>query len=277
LRLSRVSLLIVGFGGYAGTAISRRSSSIGLGAVVGLSRRTGFDITDRSAVFAAFESMRPAAVINVAAVLGNSGGPAAASWPVNVTGAGIVAAAAASVGARLVHVSSDVVHGGRPEPYTEADDPTPVFPYGAAKAAAEAAVSAAHPAAVVVRTSLIVSGSDGPPSRHELGALALARGEASGALFTDEIRCPVPVDGLARALVELAMVDYAGVLNVAGAHAMSRHELGVRVARRHGLPPDAVPAGTLAASGLSRPGVVKLDCTRLAEILPGVGALTLGW
>jgi len=180
LRLSRVSLLIVGFGGYAGTAISRRSSSIGLGAVVGLSRRTGFDITDRSAAFAAFESMRPAAVINVAAVLGNSGGPAAASWPVNVTGAGIVAAAAASVGARLVHVSSDVVHGGRPEPYTEADDPTPVFPYGAAKAAAEAAVSAAHPAAVVVRTSLIVSGSDGPPSRHELREMVVQPAARTG-------------------------------------------------------------------------------------------------
>jgi dTDP-4-dehydrorhamnose reductase len=275
--VSRVSLLIVGFGGYAGSAISRRSSSIGLGAVVGLSRRTGFDITDRSAVFSCFESMKPAAVINAAAVLGNGGGPAAQSWPVNVTGAGNVAAAAAAVGARLVHVSSDALHAGRPEPYTEDDDPTPVFPYGAAKAAAEAAVSAAHPAAAVVRTSLIVSSGDAPLSRHEVGALALARGETSGALFTDEVRCPVPVDGLAAALVELAMVDYAGVLNVAGTEAMSRHELGVRVARRHGLPAESVPAGTLAGSGLSRPGVVKLDCTRVAEVLPSVGALTLTW
>ena len=272
-----MSLLIVGFSGYAGTAVSRHSSSIGSGAVVGLSRRTGFDITDRSSVRACFESMRPAAVINVAAALGNSGGTAAASWPVNVTGAGHVAAAAAAVGARLVHVSSDALHAGRPEPYTEDDDPTPVFPYGAAKAAAEAAVLAAHPAAAVVRTSLIVSGSGVELSRHEVGALALARGEASGVLFTDEVRCPVPVDGLARALVELAMVDYAGVLNVAGAEAMSRHELGVRVARRHGLPAGSVPAGTLAGGGLVRPGVVKLDCTRLAEVLPNVGPLSLPW
>jgi len=124
---------------------------------------------------------------------------------------------------------------------------------------------------------LIVSGSGVELSRHEVGALALARGEASGVLFTDEVRCPVPVDGLARALVELAMVDYAGVLNVAGAEAMSRHELGVRVARRHGLPAGSVPAGTLAGGGLVRPGVVKLDCTRLAEVLPNVGPLSLPW
>jgi dTDP-4-dehydrorhamnose reductase len=275
--LSRVSLLIVGSSGYAGTAVTRCSSSIGLGAVVGVSRRTGFDVADRSAVFAAFESMRPAAVINLATVLGNGGGAAADMWPVIVTGAGNLAAASAHVGARLVHVSTDALHSGRPEPYTEADDPTPVFPYGAAKAAAEAAVSAAHPSAVLVRTSLIVSGGDAPLSRHEVSALALARGETSGALFTDEIRCPVPVDGLARALVELALTDYAGVLNVAGAEAMSRHELGVRVARRHGLPAEAVPAGTLAGSGLMRPGVVRLDCTRFAAVLPHVPAPRLTW
>jgi dTDP-4-dehydrorhamnose reductase len=279
--VSRPALLIVGFTGYAGRAISRCSSSIGVGAVVGLSRRTGLDVTDRSAVFAAFASMRPVAVVNVATVLGNGGGAPADLWPVVVTGAGNVAAAAAACGARLVHVSSDVVHGGRPEPYTEADDPAPVFPYGAAKAAAEAAVSAAHPDAALVRTSLIVSGgpvtSDAPLSRHEAGALALARGEASGVLFTDEVRCPVPVDGLARILVELALTDYSGVLNVAGAEAMSRHELGVRVARRHGLPAGAVPAGTLAGSGLVRPAVIRLDCSRLAALFPSLPVPALPW
>lgn len=273
-----MSLLIVGFHGYAGTAISRYWETIGSGAVLGVSRRTGFDVTDRQAVFAALADLRPVAVINVATVLGNAGGAAADMWPVIVTGAGNLAAAAAAVGSRLVHVSSDALHAGRPEPYTEADDPSPVFPYGAAKAAAEAAVSAANPAAAVVRTSLIVSGSvGGDLSRHEESALALARGEASGALFTDEIRCPVPVDGLARVLVELALVDYAGVLNVAGAEALSRHDLGVRVARRYGLPPGTVPAGSLAASGLVRPGEIRMDSSRVAALFPAVPELKLPW
>jgi dTDP-4-dehydrorhamnose reductase len=266
-------LLVVGGSGYLGDAVARAS---GEWTLVSASRRTGLDVTDRAAVLAHVRDVRPAAVINAACALGNAGGSADDSWPVNVRGAGHLAVAAASVGARLVHVSSDVVHGGRPSPYTEADDPSPVFPYGAAKAAAEAAVSAAHPDAVLVRTSLIVSDGGAPMSRHERSALDLARGTASGALFTDEIRCPVPVGGLAAALLRLVASDLTGVVNVAGAEAMSRHALGVRVAVRHGLPADAVPAGTLAASGLTRPAEIRLDCSLLSKHFPDLDpALTL--
>ena len=236
--------------------------------MVGASRRTGLDVTDRAAVFRLVAEVRPAAVVNVAAAQSNAGGPATASWPVNVRGAGNVAAAAAAVGARLVHVSSDAVHGGRPEPYTEADDPSPVFPYGAAKAAGEAAVSTAHPEAVLVRTSLIVSDGTAPLSRHEETALAMARGESPGVLFVDEIRCPVPVGGLAAALLALAASDLTGVVNVAGAEAMSRPDLGVRIARRPGLDPENVPAAKLADSGLARPTEVRLDCTHVLTEFP---------
>jgi dTDP-4-dehydrorhamnose reductase len=77
--------------------------------------------------------------------------------------------------------------------------------------------------------------------------------------------------------VELALGDYAGVLNVAGAEALSRHDLGVRVARRHGLPAGSVPAATLAASGLARPGVIRMDSSRLATLFPDLPELRLPW
>ncbi|GIJ58182.1 sugar nucleotide-binding protein [Virgisporangium aurantiacum] len=265
--MSREVLLVVGLSGYAGDAL-RRNSVYSRWAVVGASRRTGLDITDRAAVVSRFASVRPAAVINVAAALGNAGGPAQASWPVNVRGAAHVAAAAAVVGARLVHVSSDAVHAGRPEPYTEADDPSPVFPYGAAKAAAEAAVSAVCPDAVLARTSLIVSDGVAPLSRHEQTALAMTRGEAPGALFVDEIRCPVPVGGLAAALLALAGSDLTGVVNVAGLTPMSRHELGIRTALRNGLDPSRVPAGKLSDSALTRPAKIHLDSGYLLSHFP---------
>jgi len=91
------------------------------------------DITSRDAVLALLRAVRPDAVINTAARMD--------SWPVCADGAGHVAVAAAEVGARLVHLSSDVVHGGRPEPYVEADTPTPLGAYGSAKAAGETAVA----------------------------------------------------------------------------------------------------------------------------------------
>jgi dTDP-4-dehydrorhamnose reductase len=226
------------------------------------------DIRDLGALSALFAVVRPATVIHTATVLGNKTGSGQDDlWPVVAAGAANVAVAARSVGARLVHVSSDAIFAGRDAPYTEADAPSPVFEYGAAKAAAEEAVAAVDPGAALVRTSLIVSGGRGELSRHERTCLDLATGAASGALFTDEIRCPIAVDDLAEALVALAATDYAGVLNVAGPEVLSRHDIGVRVAARHGVDPAAVPASTLAASGLTRPARVVLDSSAAAELL----------
>jgi dTDP-4-dehydrorhamnose reductase len=232
------------------------------------SRRDHLDVTSPDSVAAAFAAVRPAAVVHAVGVLGNSpSGSPADNWAVNARGAAHVAAACARTGARLVHVSSDAVHSGRPEPYTEADDPSPVHPYGAAKAAGELAVAVLAPTAAIVRTSLIVSGGRGPLSKYERFALALARGEAEGVLFTDEVRCPVAVDDLASALVELVSSDFAGVINIAGPQPLTRYELGVLVARANGADPARLPAGTIAGSGLSRPGHLRLDCTLAGEVL----------
>jgi dTDP-4-dehydrorhamnose reductase len=162
-------------------------------------------------------------------------------------------------------VSSDAVHAGRPEPYADDEPPTPIFPYGAAKAAGETAVAAIDPAAVIVRTSLIV-GDD--RSKQVRLALDLATGRRSGALFTDEIRCPVDATDLAAAILELAASDHAGTINVAGPEALTRADLGRLVARSHGLDPASVPVCTTAEGGLgNRPGCIRLDSTRAAGLL----------
>ena len=135
---------------------------------------------------------------------------------VNVEGSENVARAAAAVGARLVHLSTDVVFDGRKgEPYVEDDPLSPVTDYGRAKAEAEARVARAHPQALIVRTSLIYGGAE--PSKHELAAH-----DPALTFFTNEIRNPVQVGDLAEALLELAALDVSGPLHVAGADAVSR-------------------------------------------------------
>jgi dTDP-4-dehydrorhamnose reductase len=139
-----------------------------------------------------------------------------------------------------------------------------VHTYGAAKAAAETAVAAIDPSAVLVRTSLIV----GARSKHVTMALDLAAGRRTGALFTDEYRCPVAVEDLAGAVLELAASEHAGLLNVAGPEVLSRADLGRLAAVRHGLDPARIPTGTIAASGLgARPARVVLDSSRAASLL----------
>ena len=68
-----------------------------------------------------------------------------------------MAVAAAAVGARLIHISTDVVFDGtKREPYTEDDEPNPLDDYGRSKLDAERRVLELHPEALVVRTSLLV-------------------------------------------------------------------------------------------------------------------------
>lgn len=224
--------------------------------VVGTSS-ADLDITDRSAVLALVSGVRPRIVVNTA--YRND------SWAVCADGAANVALAAAAAGARLVHLSTDALHAGRPTPYGDADPPSPVHMYGAAKAAAETAVAAIDPAAVLVRTSLIIDAA-GRSKQIQL-CLDLITGARAGVLFADEWRCPVAVDDLAAAVLQLADSDVSGTLNVAGPEAVTRVGMGALVAARFGLDPARIPAGTIAAAGLSRPADVRLDSSRAAGLL----------
>ncbi|GAB3958721.1 sugar nucleotide-binding protein [Micromonospora vulcania] len=211
------------------------------------------DVTDRAAVGALVAEVRPDAVVSTPYRYDD--------WTVTADGAAHVAVAAAEVGARLVHLSSDALHGGRPTPYLDDDVPTPVYAYGAAKAAAETAVRAIDPGAAVVRTSLIV----GEGSKQ----IQLCRDALAGraALFTDELRCPVDVTDLADAVLELVEGTYAGLLNVAGPDAVSRAELGLLVAERFGLDAAGLKTSTAVDVGVVRPAEVRLDSTRAASLL----------
>ncbi|MFC7483193.1 SDR family oxidoreductase [Luedemannella flava] len=215
-----MTVLVVGASGHLGGEVSRRYVDAGESVVGTYHRGPGvtdgidwqpLDIRDSAAVAALVGRVRPKVVISTAYVFGD--------WWVSADGAAAVAVASARVGARLVHMSTDAVHGGRPEPYLDGDTPTPVGVYGASKAAAETAVKAIDPAAVLVRTSLIIGDA---ASKQVKLCLDLIGRKVPGALFSDEIRCPLAVEDLAGAVVELAASDVRGTINVAGPEAVTR-------------------------------------------------------
>jgi len=243
-------LFITGLAGLLGSELAAAAAAKGWDVAGSVFERTGpqgieavrLDVRDEAAVGAA---LRGADVVVHTAY--RQSGPDAEA--VTVGGAEIVARCAP---ARMIHLSSDVIFSGRlSRPLREDDAPDPVTDYGRFKARAEAAVLHARPDALAVRTSLIYRG-DGL-SRHE----QLARDPAMS-FYDDELRCPIQVGDLAAAILELASLDVAGPLNVAGAEGLSRLAFARLIAgpsvRGGPRPPD-------------RPGDCRLDSSRARSLL----------
>lgn len=252
-----MTVLIIGGSGFLGAELVRRSAAAGHATAATFATRPGttpgvawhaLDLRAPRRVEAVVAEVRPRLVVNA-----TSG---ASDWAVTAEGPVRLAMAAAKYGCRLVHVSSDAVFSGARVHYDEDCLPDPVTPYGAAKAAAETGVRLVHPDAVVARTSLIIGDVR---SAHVRLVHDLVAGTRHGVLFTDDFRCPVHVADLADALLELAGRDANGVHHLAGADAVSRHELGILVARRDGLDVSRLPAGLRADSATPGALDVRLD------------------
>lgn len=264
-------LLITGGTGYLGSVLVRQASAQGRRSAATYVRQTPpdlpsvawypLDLTDPSAAEATLYAIRPTHIIHTAF---RQYEPQLRE--VTALGAGVVARAAAALAAHLVHLSSDVIFNGEAgAPYAETVPPDPITAYGAAKAEAEQLVAAACPSAAIVRTSLIY-GFD-PPDRQTIFTLEIADGIRTAQLFTDEYRCPIFVEDLAAALLELVDGPFSGILNVAGSETLSRYAFGRLLAQANGRDPDRLTFGTSAGLQPPRPRNCALDTSLARQIL----------
>lgn len=226
---------------------------------------------DQRTIDALIDDVRPQAIVNCAYV---QHGPDLDA--ITAVAPGVMARAARRVGARFVHLSSDVVFAGRDgDPYDEDDEPAPVHDYGRAKLRAEHAVRVADDTALIIRTSLIYRGAsdaaadEGPQER-------MVRSASDVSFFTDEVRNPIAVDTLAAAVLELVDGDQRGVLHVAGADAVDRLTFARLLAASMGLDATALQGRPRDPALGLRPGNLSLDCAKaralLATPLTGVRA-----
>ena len=273
------SLLITGGSGYLGRHLAHQATA-GCQVVATYfshpdplagCQAVPLDVRDGQAVTRLVADLHPTAVIHTAYDMNSP----EAMHSVIVEGTRHVAEAAAAVAARLVAMSTDVLFDGEHGPYSEADPPNPVTAYGRAKAEAERAVAGVCPEAAIVRTSLIY-GFHPPDPRTRWVVDSLRHGQPI-TLFADELRCPVWVEQLAAALLELAAMEgeeASGVWHLAGAQALSRYEFGVLLARAYGLDPAGITSGQSRDSGAVRPRDCRLEIgkaqARLRSALWGV-------
>jgi dTDP-4-dehydrorhamnose reductase len=221
-------LLVTGGAGMLGQAVAAAATRLGH-EVIALSRAE-LDITDTDHVRRVIAAAEPRAIVNCAAWtdVDAAEGAERAATAVNGAGAGNVARAAAEVGARIVHVSTDYVFdGAKREPWLESDPVAPLGAYGRSKLAGEQEVAAATDEHAIVRTAWLF-GAGGRNFVDTMLALGGDRDEVS--VVTDQVGSPTWSSHLAEGVVELAeRAGDVGVFHAAAAGACSWYELAVEV------------------------------------------------
>ncbi|MFC2153770.1 SDR family oxidoreductase [Actinomycetota bacterium] len=275
--MSSPRFLITGATGFLGRRVVARAS--GVGVVVAGSRTPSakegtvfLDVSDAEATIDTIVRVAPKAIIHLAAI--NPGqGDDDEMWRVNAEGSAAVALGAVRSGARLVSVSTDVVHDGTAAPYADDVAPSPLNAYGSSKAAGEVSVLEVDPSAVVVRTSLMY-GLD-TIDRGTAGFADRIHRNEPVQLFTDVIRNPIWVETLAEALVRLVDSDFSGLVNIAGTESLSRYDYGVAMLDHWGIAHEGRLEAVLAADVSDTiPRDLRLDSSRARTLLdmdlPGV-------
>src|SRR5262249_57277 len=118
--------------------------------------RPHLDLQDKPSITRAIDAVRPNLVVNAAAytAVDKAESELDAAFAINCDGAGALAEASRATGCPLVHISTAyVVDGAKAAPSLEADPTNPTSVYGRSKLEGEAAVPAANPRHIILRTA----------------------------------------------------------------------------------------------------------------------------
>lgn len=221
-----MKVLITGKGGQLGQALLNcRPHDIDLVAF----DRCQFDISDSRAIENMLAHERPQLIINAAAytAVDKAELEPALAFSVNRDAVGQLAHAAAEMGIRFAHVSTDFVFDGKSsQPYPPQYPTAPLGVYGQSKAAGEEVARAASPDNLIVRTSWVY-GTTG--RNFMMTMLDLMRSQKSPKVVADQIGTPTHAASLARAIWSLAVQRASGVHHWSDAGVASWYDFAVAI------------------------------------------------
>lgn len=266
-------ILVFGRNGQLGQELTRAG---GVRAVPlhALSRAEA-DIADNAAVATALALWKPKLVVNAAAYtkvdLAEAEFEEARRG--NEIGPGILAAACASAGVPMVHISTDYVFDGSKESaYAESDPVCPISAYGRSKAAGEDAVRRHLKDHVILRTAWVYS-QFGHNFLKTVLRLAATRDELR--IVSDQHGSPTAASELAEAVLNVAAAfahdsTLAGTYHFTAAGVTTWHGFASRVvdvsAPITGRNPRVIPIGTSDfPTAAKRPANSRLDCRLFIE------------
>ena len=166
--------------------------------------RDELDITDERSVQKTIENFRPDVIINAAAhtAVDRAETEVELSEAINVKGPKYLAEAAKSVGAAILHISTDYVFDGQGEgKYKETDITAPQGVYGRTKLEGEQAVAQANDKFIVLRTAWVF-GEHG--NNFVKTMLRLAKTRDTLGVVADQIGGPTYAGDIAAALIDIS-------------------------------------------------------------------------
>lgn len=175
------------------------------------------EITSPDCVTLCLANAQPELVVNCAAFANVDAcevNPTIA-FAVNATGTLNIAQVTESLGAKLIHISTDYVFNGQKrDPYTEDDPPAPINVYGNSKLSGELFVRSICSQHFVIRVSAIYGSN---PCRAKGGLnfvelmLKLSREREEVRVVDDEFTTPTPTVDIAHQLVALSRTSEYGL------------------------------------------------------------------
>tara|TARA_R110001583_G_scaffold149274_1_gene301256 strand:+ start:55704 stop:56591 length:888 start_codon:yes stop_codon:yes gene_type:complete len=273
-----MKILLLGKDGQVGWELQRALAPLGELVALGRQGRDGLsgDLSDPAALRATVDAVAPDVIVNAAAhtAVDKAESEAELAQRINAEAPGVLAQAAASRGAVLVHYSTDYVFDGSGStPWQEDDATGPLSVYGRSKLDGEEAIRASGCRHLIFRTSWVYAARGGNFART---MLRLAAERERLTVIADQIGAPTGAeliaDVSAHAVRSLrARPELSGTYHLAAAGETSWHgyaEFVIEAARARGV---ALKVGEIAPipttdypTPATRPLNSRLDTTRLS-------------
>lgn len=202
-----MKILILGRDGQVGTALTSILAPLGEISAFG---RAGADFARPDDVACLVTRQRPDVIVNSAAYTAVDKAEAEPDLArlVNAVSPGRIAEAAAEIGARLIHISTDYVFDGEnPDPYTEDDATAPINVYGQSKREGEVSIAASAADYLILRTSWVHSASHANFAAKILES-AVQRDELK--VIDDQVGCPTSARLVAEVIGRIIGFGQAG-------------------------------------------------------------------
>lgn len=196
-------ILITGCHGQVGSSLTEQLASHENTEVFALDREH-LDITNQDAVNAAVAEFKPSIIINAAAhtAVDKAEEEIDLSYAINRDGPKYLAQAAQSVGAAILHISTDYVfEGNKAGEYVETDATNPQGVYGESKLAGEIAVAQACDKHIILRTAWVF-GENG--NNFVKTMLRLGENRDALSIVGDQFGGPTYAGDIAGALIQIA-------------------------------------------------------------------------